>query len=167
MNDQERIITLRRAGFDNHTVAAMVGVETQDVRDALAGTEELPAVGGGGGGLPVYGMTTAGAIGAGALIDNTGSRPGSEDKPFSLAVPVTLTCDPGESAEVSLLIWTMDNEQGYTVDNVKLTVTGGASQVQQRTRLHAVVPSGYYAQVTVNESGGTALVGNAPYVELA
>lgn len=165
MTDAERIITLRRSGFDNHTIAAMVGVDTADVRDALSGVDPLPA---GAGGLPNYSFLTTGAIPAANLLDNVGSRPGNDAKGFVVAAPITLTCDPGESAEASLLAWTMDGSQGYTLDNVRLAVAGGASQVQQRARLKGTIPPGFYAQVTVNEGGGgTAVLANSFYSELA
>src|SRR4051794_14413748 len=47
MDDQDRIMTLRRNGFDNRVIAAVLGVEPGDVKDALEGVDPLPAGGGG------------------------------------------------------------------------------------------------------------------------
>lgn len=107
MEDAERIITLRRAGFDNHTIAAMVGVETQDVRDALSGENPLPAGGGGGAAIAPE------PFGAqfGNVIDNGvpgptrfASDPPWPALPVMVLVRLTFDVPDGQSADAEVYV---------------------------------------------------------------
>lgn len=49
MSDQDRVHALRRAGLGTGAIAALFGVERDDVYNVSRGLGELPAVGGGGG----------------------------------------------------------------------------------------------------------------------
>lgn len=163
MDDQERIITLRRSGFSNRTIAAIVGVDTGDVNDALAGIDPLPVPSGGGGASGPSGAAFIGHDFGDVTNDGDPGLPQNPAVANLIQVRIILDVPDGGNADCELYIVDPDDvDTRQSVDYFAVT-----SVFAGELSMHIpYLPAGMRYRIFTSVGGGATLnLGDVTEVE--